>query len=62
VLEIGDILPVIDEFENPTHKEFREPTQWNLHNAFTENAKKYSPARADYCYRQLAKLFRLSSN
>ena len=41
------------------HEEFAEPTRWSLLNAFTETAKKYSPARADQCYRSLTRLFGL---
>ena len=55
-----DILPVLDEFREPRHEEFREPTMWSLYNGFTETAKKYSPMRADQCYRSLAKLFGLT--
>ncbi|OGV40389.1 MAG: hypothetical protein A2X48_23565 [Lentisphaerae bacterium GWF2_49_21] len=52
-----DILTVLKEFKEPRHEEFSDPTKWSLYNGFTETAKKYSPARADYCYRRLAGLF-----
>jgi len=52
-----DIVPVLDEFKEPRHQEFSEPTKWSLYNSFTETAKKYSPPRADICYRKLADLF-----
>ncbi len=52
-----DIIEVLNEFKQPRHEEFREPTKWSLYNSFTETAKKYSPARADSCYRRLAGLF-----
>ncbi len=52
-----DILEVLNEFKEPRHQEFSEPTKWSLYNSFTETAKKYSPARADFCYRRLAGLF-----
>jgi len=55
-----DILPVFKEFKAPQHEEFADPTRWALLNAFTENAKKYSPARADVCYRGLTRLFGLN--
>ncbi len=55
-----DIIPVLDEFREPQHKEFRDPTMWSLHNAFTETTKKYTPMRADQCHRSLAKLFGLT--
>ena len=54
-----DILSVWNEFKHPRHEEFAEPTRWSLLNAFTETAKKYSPARADQCYRSLTRLFGL---
>lgn len=54
-----DIVPIFREFKEPSHEEFAEPTRWSLLNAFTENAKKYSPARADVCYRGLNRLFGL---
>ena len=54
-----DIVPIFREFKEPRHEEFAEPTRWALLNAFTENAKKYSPARADQCYRGLTRLFGL---
>ena len=44
------------------HEEFAEPTRWSLLNAFTENAKKYSPGRADICHRGLTRLFGLDGN
>jgi len=55
-----DILTVLDAYKNPCHEEFAEQNRWCLFNAFTEIAKKYSPPRADQCYRQLGKLFALS--
>ena len=55
----SDILPIFREFKEPQYEEFAEPTRWSLLNAFTENAKKYSPARADQCYRGLTRLFGL---
>ena len=54
-----DILSVWKEFKRPRHEEFAEPTRWSLLNAFTETAKKYSPARTDQCYRSLTRLFGL---
>ncbi len=54
-----DIIEVLDEFKEPRHEEFKEPTKWSLYNSFTETAKKYSPVRADFCYRRLAGLFDL---
>ena len=54
-----DILSVWKEFKRLRHEEFAEPTRWSLLNSFTETAKKYSPARADQCYRSLTRLFGL---
>ncbi len=57
-----DIVPIFREFQKPCHEEFAEPTRWSLLNAFTEYAKKYSPGRADICYRGLNNLFGLDGN
>ena len=57
-----DIVPIFREFQNPCHQEFAEPTLWSLLNAFTEHAKKYSPGRADVCYRGLNELFGLDGS
>lgn len=54
-----DIVPIFREFKEPRHQEFDDRSRWALLNAFTENAKKYSPARADQCYRGLTRLFGL---
>ena len=56
----SDILPVLEGFRQPPHAEFAEPNRWSLYNSFTETAKAYSPARADQCYRILARLFELN--
>ncbi len=60
VIPSCDIIQVIDTFKEPPHEEFKEPTKWNLHNAFTEVAKKYTPTRFDQCQKGLADLFRLN--
>jgi len=60
VIPSCDILPVLQEFRKPRHVEFAERNRWSLYNSFTELAKKYSPARADQCYRGLSKLFALT--
>ncbi len=57
-----DIVPIFREFQKPCHEEFAEPTRWSLLNAFTEYAKKYSPGRADVCYRGLTNLFGLDGD
>ena len=56
----SDIIPVLREFTEPAHEEFKPRTRWSLYNAFTETAKKYTPARADTCYRKLGQLFELN--
>ena len=56
-----DILTVLDEFRKPRHEEFKDRTRWSLLNAFTETAKKYSPARYDLCQRKLSTLFTLDA-
>ena len=56
----SDIIPILDEYINPRHEEFRAKNQWNLYNAATEIIKKYTPARADKCYRGLATQFNLN--
>lgn len=60
IINSSDILPVLNEFRTPRHEEFAEHNRWSLYNSFTEVAKKYTPARADQCYRGLGKLFDLS--
>ena len=55
-----DILAVLKEFSEPRHEQFQPPNAWNLYNAFTEIAKKYSPERADQCYRNLGTVFGLT--
>ena len=56
----SDIVPVLNEFIEPRHQDFETRNFWSLYNAFTEVAKKYSPARADVCYRKLGEQFDLS--
>lgn len=56
-----DILPVFQEFKNPKHPEFREPSRWSLLNAFTEVAHKYAPSRSDICHRKLTRMFALDT-
>ncbi len=57
-----DIVPIFREFQKPCHEEFAEPTRWSLLNAFTEYSKRYSPGRADVCYRGLTNLFGLDGS
>ncbi len=59
VVNSCDIVPIWKEFQTPRHEEFSEHSRWSLLNAFTEHAKKYSPGRADFCYRGLTRLFGL---
>ena len=60
IINSSDIIPVLDEFRTPRHAEFADRNRWSLYNSFTELAKKYSPARADQCYRGLSKIFTLT--
>jgi len=57
-----DIVPILKEFQHPSHEEFSEPTRWSLLNAFTEYSKRYSPGRSDICHRGLTRLFGLDGN
>jgi hypothetical protein len=41
----SDILPVLAEYETPSHDEFSERTAWSLYNAATARMKAQSPAR-----------------
>lgn len=54
-----DVVPILQEYRNPRHYEFREMTQWALYNAFSEIAKKYRPDRSYKCFRGLAAMFEL---
>jgi hypothetical protein len=55
-----DIVPVVEEYRNPRHDEFKERNKFNLYQAFTEICKKYSAPHADRCYKGLANLFELT--
>ena len=54
-----DILNVWKEFKEPKHEEFAEPNRGSVSKACSETVLKYSPARADLCYRGLTRLFGL---
>jgi len=41
----SDILPVLQDYENPEHKEFSDRNGWSLYNASTSRMKLQSPAR-----------------
>ena len=41
----SDILPVVQEFENPRHEEFREKNAWHIYQSATEIMKGQSPSR-----------------
>jgi hypothetical protein len=41
----GDILPVLHEYDQPSHPEFKERTAWSLYNAATARMKTQSPGR-----------------
>ena len=58
----SDILSVFNEFKNPSHEAFAEPTRWSLLNAFTQVNQKYTPLRADQSFSALNKCFGLDGN
>ena len=58
----SDIIPVFNEFKNPRHEEFAEPTRYSLLNAFTETIKKYTPLRVDRSYMALNNAFGLDGH
>ena len=58
----SDIIPVWNEFKNPKHEEFSEPTRYSLLNAFTETIKKYTPLRVDRSYMALNNAFGLDGH
>ena len=58
----SDIVPVFNEFKNPRHEEFAEPTRYSLLNAFTETIKKYTPLRVDRSYMALNNAFGLDGH
>ena len=58
----SDIIPVWNEFKNPRHEEFSEPTRYSLLNAFTETIKKYTPLRVDRSFMVLNNAFGLDGN
>lgn len=60
IINSSDIIPVLNEFRNPRHEAFANHNRWSLYNSFTEIAKKYTPVRANQCYKGLGKLFELS--
>ena len=62
VINSSDIIPVWNEFKNPRHEEFAEPTRYSLLNAFTETIKKYTPLRVDRSYMALNNAFGLDGH
>ena len=40
VVNKGQILDIVNEWQNPSYEAFNQPTAWALHNAVTENSKK----------------------
>ena len=55
----SDIVPIIEEFQNPRHEEFRGGCRWNLLNAVTEISKKFQPVRYRVFQRVLSEAFQL---
>ncbi|MFZ2657879.1 MAG: DUF932 domain-containing protein [Victivallales bacterium] len=57
----SDIIPILKEFQNPRHQEFKDPTRWSLMNSFTEIAgKKYRQPKIQYFHNRLASMFELN--
>ena len=52
----SDILPVVNEFENPRHEEFKERNAWHLYQGCTEIMKNQSPARQTDGFKALNKV------
>ena len=55
----SQVMAVLREFRNPSHKEFTEPTRWNLVNAFTEIGKRFNQPRHRKFQKVLAEAFQL---
>lgn len=56
----SEMIPVWEEYQNPTYEEFAEPTKFNLLMSFTEKLKRYnSNTKVEQTYRRLADLFEL---
>ncbi|MEI6234002.1 MAG: DUF932 domain-containing protein [Planctomycetota bacterium] len=58
----SDILPVIQEFENPRHDEFKEKNAWCLYQSSTEIMKSQSPARQVDGFRALNQVLTAALN
>jgi hypothetical protein len=56
----GDIIPILNEFNNPRHQAFQEKTRWGLMNSFTEIGKKYHQPRSQFFHNRLARIFELN--
>ena len=53
------VMTILKEFTNPRPEEFKEPTRWNLLNAFTEIGKRYRQGRYRTFQRTIAEAFQL---
>ena len=53
----SEIVPILGEFEEPQHPEFKERTAWNLYQAATQIMKKQSPARQFDGFKSLNEVF-----
>jgi len=60
IINSSDILPVLQEFQEPRHQEFEGATRWNLLNAFTEIGKKFHQPRSQFFHNRLAGMFELN--
>jgi Domain of unknown function (DUF932) len=56
VIAPSEMLGVWNEYKQPCHEEFREPTKFNLLMAFTEKAKRQPVSKLDRLHQQLPAL------
>ena len=54
-----DIVPILKDYLQPGHEEFKDRTLWSLYNSFTERSKVYVPSRGIKCYNRLSEVFGL---
>lgn len=58
----SEILPIVREFENPRHAEFKARNGWNLYQACTEIMKSQSPMRQADGFKALNSVLTASAN
>jgi Domain of unknown function (DUF932) len=63
ILPAADAVKVFEEFQNPSHDDFKPMTKWSLYNAFTEiNKTAPSMARSNKTLTGLAAIFGLNQD